>query len=713
MSGALRPDGECFVRFDLREMDRVILLSTPELELGWSREDGSLVLLRAPDGPSILGHGPAQAALDVALDTPDGWVSRRSFARFLWHRATPCADGVEVLIAIGLGPLKIVDTYHVTPGLVTRQAMLENVGLDDLRVCGLRLALPNARVGDPARCCFEAPGNSARPHVPLAVAAAQRRDVLPRRFFAPGLRGGSALEPAPSQGSGLLVLHDDSLPAALLCWYAGGADVALPYLQGRDGATDAVTLVHEVGLSGWVRPGERLASGAQRFLISDQGWPAALEQYRAAESATPVGRAGWLADAVIYTTHPAHHGGLRGLAGDLSRLGDLGCDTLILLPLCHSGRDPHSLYDLEQIDPALGNKDDLRDLMTQAHDQGMRVLLDLALQGCAAESRYVAERPDWFLRDEAGAFVIGQPPVGPAVNAHPGVRAAAGRYQLDWQNPDLQEYFLSWAVAQVHDLGLDGFRAVEPYSPAVAWARRGPAHASAGGLAPLSLLQRMRVALRAVSPEIALLSTLGGPAYAAVSDGCYDYLAHHMFFHMALSRVTPAELRDYLDDARQARGNGTAAICFVESHDTSSINPLADGLRGSRLSRMLLAGMLFCGFTPALWSGQERGEEPFLRALLGLWHAEPALRRGEALYGAARCDTPDLFLVPRERAGRCLLGLLNVGPHERAARINLPEGWAANQARDLLGWSNLVVRSAPNNQLQVVIEPFGCGCIAF
>lgn len=695
------------MQFELIETGSELRLRTPELELGWSRESGALVVLALRGAPNVLGHGPPRAGLDVAIGAAGGWTARRSFARFLSHRLAEDEAGLTLTVSVGLGPTIVRDRYRVRGALVERRAELENAGSEDLRIFGVRLGLPNARVGNAQGCRLEAPGNSVRPRVPLAVAAAQRRDILPRRFFAPGVRGGGALEPAPTQGPGLLALHGSPPQQTLLCWYEARADAALPFVEGADGWLDAVTLVHEVGLTGWLRPGERLATGAQHLTLAAGPWEEARALFRAALSPGG-GQADWVRDTPLYLCSAADHGGLAGLAAAVPGLADLGVGALVLRPIHLMAES--QILDLERVDPALGDAAELRGVVEAAHGAGLRVILDLALQGCAADSRHLAEHPEWFARDEAGSFVIGLPADAPATSVHPGVAVGPGCYSFEWRSDELQTFLLSWACAQVDRLGLDGFRAVAPYSPALSWGRRPPHHASDGALLPLAWLGRLRAELAARSPDLALLATLSGPAPGAVCDGLYDYPAHLMFVHAALRRMTCRELGDYLDDMAYAAPAGPARIGFMESHDTWEVNPLADGLRGSRISRMLQAGMALCGLVPSLWSGQEQGDEPFLRALLALWRAEPALRRGAADYTAARCDQPAVLTVLREYGGRRLLGLMHTGPRQARVSLSFPGGEAAGLPRDLLGAAPLSGEPADGG-LRLLLAPFGAYCL--
>lgn len=726
----------------LNETLRLIILRTSEFELAWSREDGSLRIFRRLDGNSVVGHGPLQAGVDVALHAPGNWLTHRSFARYLSHQYDDCDGAVALTIIIGLGVLKLYDRYRITGDLVERRVAIQNVDSDDVRVYGLRMAIPYARAGRPETCSFEAPGNSVRPRVPLSVAADQRRGVLPRRFFAPGLRGDTALEPAPTQGPGLLALHnrfdhDEDTAETLLCWYYSTVEAALPFVEGSPDTTGfqqpAVSLGHEVYLAGWLGPDEMLEGGTQYIMLRRESWSQALETFRCSWALSglnpPPEPVEWVRDAAIYETHPALHGGFAGLTDLLPALAALGINTLVLLPIWSfanpEGRlwdgnwsasgSPYAIRDFEVLDPTLGTPADLRALVERAHSLEMRVLVDFAAQGCAAGSRYVIEHPDWFVKDEMGSFVTTQCPGTPL--------RFMDYYSFDWNNHDLQTYLHTWALDQIRQYNIDGYRVVSPYSSALNWKRRLPQHASAASLGLLPLLRRLRQDLRQLKDDAVLLCELYGPVYNEMHAASYDYLVHHMFVHMALNRLTPAELGDYLHDHTTALPRGSVRICFMEKHDTCDMNPLVDGMRGSRISRMLLAGMVFCGFVPAIWSNQEQSEGRSIAELLHVRREYPVLRYGDTLYNAVWCDSPQVFAVVRVLEDVCVLGLLNVGPYKQTVTLSLPVE-ALNLAdinyrvRELLKnriWTEDRYSSWRRDELRhmrLTLEPFGAYCLA-
>lgn len=700
----------------------IVNVSMPEIELAFSLDDGGLRVLQRVGGPNVIGYGVECPSIDVHLGAETTWLADRVFVRYLSHTIDERDDGVELVIVIGIGPLKVYDRYRITGTLLSRRVSVENVGEDEVWLRGVRLALRWARVGSLETCRFDAPGNNVRPRVSLQVAAAQRGDVLPRRFFAPGLREGRALEPAPTQGPGLMALHDPETDETLLCWYYSAVEPALPQVEGNDGA---VTLLHQIPLADRLASEVALSGGTQYIMLLREPWPLVLAAFQRTWPITGLRRLDhptpWVRDAAIYEVHPARFGGFRGLAAALPNLRALGLNTLCLMPVWEfanlKGRlwdgnweasgNPYAIRDFESLDHTLGTDDDLRALVDAAHRQGIRVLLDLSLLGCAADARYVAEHPQWFCYDEQGRI------------AHvPGQELIAS---FDWANRGLQECMLGWALGWARAYDIDGYRVVAPRAGPSNWARPLPYHASASGLGFLRLLEQLRRELREIKPDVVLLGDLCGPLYDEVHDFALDELPHHMFVHMALNRVTPAELGEWLDDRVRALPPGVVRACFVESHRTRIINPLADGLRGSRISRMLLAGMVFCGFVPMIWSGQECAEEQFVGRLLHTRETHAALRYGAVLYNAVPCNSPQVFAILRMHESEHLLGVLNVGPHRQTVSISLPVDTLGLPEGDyalyeLFGtelWSEEGRRSWRRDELlamDLTLEPFAAYC---
>lgn len=701
-----------------------------DVEIGFSRDDGGLRVLRRRDGPELAGHGEPRPSVDVALGE-QGWLAERAFVRYLSHSVEERGGGVEVVVVIGIGPLIVYDRYHITGTLIARRLTVQNVGEDEVQLRGVRLLLPWVAPGL-AGGRFEAPGNSVRPRVPIETAAELRPGVLPRRFFAPGLRDGRVLEPAPTLGPGLVALHEPADGESLLCWYHGTAEPALPEVVGNG---QALTIGHQVELADWLRPEVAVSADAQYVLLLRGPWREALASYqRTAALVSPpppdTPPAGWVRDAAIYEVHPAQFGGFLGLAHELPRLAALGISALCLLPIweraapadrpwdgtLQSG-SPYAVARFDRLDATLGPPDDLRYLVQEAHRHGMRVLADLPLIGVAPSSPSVAEHADWFCQDEHG-----QPARAAAAELH--ARGVAdGLVRFNWASPALHDHIAACALDLLRAYELDGLRATPPRTVQPHWDRHQAARASAGALGYLSLIERLRRAACEVREDAVVLGALGGPAFARRQDFAVDELPHHMFFHLGLGRMRPSELGDWLTDHWDTLPPNAVRVCFTESYLTRELNPLADGMRGSRISRMLLAGLVLSGFVPMIRAGQEQGDEKFLSRLLSARVRSEALRRGDVRYNDLACDSPHVFSVLRTSGDELVIGLLNTAPHRHAVtlhvpifRLELPEGDYG--IIDLLGgrrwcedgretWSHTDLVT-----LRLTLDPYAAYCLA-
>jgi alpha-glucosidase len=199
-----------------------------------------------------------------------------------------------------------------------------------------------------------------------------------------------------------------------------------------------------------------------------------------------IARPPWWQTATIYQVYPRSFqdsdgdgvGDLRGLASRLSYLAELGIDAIWLSPIFRSpmkdfGYDISSYVD---IDPMFGTMADFDTLLAAAHEQGLRLLLDLVPNHTSDQHPWFVEsrssrrnaRREWYLwRDQA-------PNGGPPNNWLSEFGGSAWQFDaaseqyyyhaflaeqpdLNWRNPAV--------VETMHDVmrfwlrkGVDGFR---------------------------------------------------------------------------------------------------------------------------------------------------------------------------------------------------------------------------------------------------------------
>ncbi len=109
----------------------------------------------------------------------------------------------------------------------------------------------------------------------------------------------------------------------------------------------------------------------------------------------------WYKDTVIYelrvrSFHDSNGDGvgdLQGLTQKLDYLQDLGVSALWLLPICPSpGRDDgYDISDYMDVHPEVGNVDDFKAFLAEAHRRGIRVITELVLN-------HTSDQHAWFQR---------------------------------------------------------------------------------------------------------------------------------------------------------------------------------------------------------------------------------------------------------------------------------------------------------------------------
>lgn len=195
----------------------------------------------------------------------------------------------------------------------------------------------------------------------------------------------------------------------------------------------------------------------------------------------------WWRDGVIYQIYPRSFadsngdgiGDLQGIISRLDYLADLGVDGIWLSPINPSPDVDfgYDVSDYRDIDPKYGTMQDFLQLLREAHERNIHIILDLVLNHSSdqhpwfleSRSSIESEKRDWYLW-KAGRDGENHPPNN--WQAVFGGRAweydeNTGEFyyhmfckeqpDLNWRNPqvksEMMDIFRFWS-----DLGVDGFR---------------------------------------------------------------------------------------------------------------------------------------------------------------------------------------------------------------------------------------------------------------
>ncbi len=147
-------------------------------------------------------------------------------------------------------------------------------------------------------------------------------------------------------------------------------------------------------------------------------------------------------------------GDLVGIRQKLPYLQELGISLLYLTPVfCSPSNHKYDITNYEQVDPAFGGNEALKELIAGAHSCGIKVMLDGVFNHCSWEHPFFLDAQrrgkkspyyDWFFWQEDGAYLtFGSVKTMPKLNTG---------------NPAVIRYFSDVAVMWMEKYGADGWR---------------------------------------------------------------------------------------------------------------------------------------------------------------------------------------------------------------------------------------------------------------
>ena len=169
---------------------------------------------------------------------------------------------------------------------------------------------------------------------------------------------------------------------------------------------------------------------------------------------------------VMYSVFVRNHtpeGTFQALRQDLCRIQALGVDIIWLMPIHPIGEkarkgslgSPYAISDYRAVNPEFGTLQDLKELVAEIHELGMKCIIDVVYNHTSPDSVLAAEHPEWFYRKPDGSF-------GNHVGDWTDI------IDLDYTNRDLWDYQIE--TLQMWAEIVDGFRCdVAPLVPMEFW----------------------------------------------------------------------------------------------------------------------------------------------------------------------------------------------------------------------------------------------------
>ncbi len=388
----------------------------------------------------------------------------------------------------------------------------------------------------------------------------------------------------------------------------------------------------------------------------------------------------WIVGAMIYeaqigfsvfgvTNRYSPYPEVEQLINDLDRIDALGFSVIQLMP-----RQPYPSYNIHDywdIETSYGHVEQLRDLVTQCHRRGIRLILDVLLHGVldqesigtaadgvrsgpyanlvASETSdsFSADVNDWtnyliawsrHILDFEPYWLGGSPAVSPLVEQHPDwfCRDSAGNVTgvytkaFDARNRTWQDWFTSAMTFLMTELDIDGFRFDAPtYNDFPNWAPWARGRAGSSALACVSLFERLRPVLKSVKADALLYTEPSGHALRRSMDLNYNYDEQWLVTALAEPAsvkpwgvATAKGFATWMRDPDALLPVGSMTAHHIDSHDTFWWPTWGKKWRreqfGIELARLLT---LVFGSLPGpfmMFSGGEVGIEDLLPRLSAL-----------------------------------------------------------------------------------------------
>ena len=344
--------------------------------------------------------------------------------------------------------------------------------------------------------------------------------------------------------------------------------------------------------------------------------------------------ADWIRDAVIYEIFPRNYsakGDFNSITKDLDRLKNLGVTVLWLMPIHPIGQEkkkgtigsPYAVRDYYAINPEYGTPEDLKRLVREAHQRGMKVIIDIVANHTSWDS-VMMKTKGFHTTNEKGEII---PPIADWADVA----------DLNYNNPALRSYMIEMLKFWVREYDLDGFRC------------------DVAGFVPTDFWEKAREEVDKIKKDTIWLAEWESPDLLVKAFDLDYSWAMHAALDKVLHGQTPAfKIRETWEADRAKMPKNALRMRFSDNHDERrAIARFGErgALAGQALAFTLDGVPMFyngmeagdtteSGFPalfekmPIFWDNAIRRPEfpKFYQAMIELRRNNTALRRGDLIW---------------------------------------------------------------------------------
>lgn len=369
----------------------------------------------------------------------------------------------------------------------------------------------------------------------------------------------------------------------------------------------------------------------------------------------------WCKNANIYEVNIRQYtaeGTINAFRKHLPRLKDMGIDILWIMPIQPIGiknrkgklGSYYSIRDYNLINPEFGTMDDFKELIKDAHESGMFVLLDWVANHTAWDHVWTNSNPDFYKINEDGNFI--SPWDWSDVIA------------LNYENPAMRLQMIDAMKFWIEETAIDGFRC------------------DMAGLVPTDFWNEAREALEKIKPIFMLAEDEENAALLEYAFNMnFTWEMHHLMNAVAKGEQKASEIWWKYLAQKEVYPENALRMYFTSNHDEDSHSGTAVERMGKGAETFAVLTYILPGM-PLIYSGQETGTDKrlqffekdeidwteiplhaFYQILNSIKKQNKALWNG--LYEGTIIDinkgqNKNIFACTRERDGNRVISVLNL-----------------------------------------------------
>lgn len=291
----------------------------------------------------------------------------------------------------------------------------------------------------------------------------------------------------------------------------------------------------------------------------------------------------WSKNAMMYEVNVRQYtpeGTLKAFQKSLPRLKEMGVDILWFMPIQPIGVENrkgtlgsyYSIQDYTAVNPSFGTMEDFKSIVDEAHNLGMKVILDWVANHSAFDTKWAKEHPEYYTQDSTGKIIPPNPDWSDVAD-------------LNYDNQEMRAEMTASMKYWITEANIDGFRC------------------DVAGEVPLDFWEATIRELRDTK-DIFMLAEWDEPKMHSCFNATYAWGFHHVLMEVGKGEMNLDSIRSFVTAEMAKYPADAFKLRFTTNHDENTWKGTEEALFGP-LTHNFQALIFTLPGMPLTYSGQE------------------------------------------------------------------------------------------------------------